>query len=432
MKKIFSVTVINIWLVFILNQIYAGTPADTSFARGADIGWLSQMESRGYVFKNDSGIQKDCMIILKEHGINSLRFRVWVNPTGGGCNKDDVAAMAERAKNLGFRIMIDFHYSDSWADPGKQNKPAAWSNHTFEELLDDIYAHTYNVLDTLKSLGVTPTWVQIGNETNDGMLWPDGRASLSMSNFAKMVISGYNAIKAVDSTIQAIVQLSNGHNSSMYRWMFDGLKNNGARWDIIGMSVYPKWADLDWQTDIQYSIANMQGLITRYGTKVMVCETGYEYNEPYIANNFLAELINETKSAGGLGVFYWEPECYNWAGYSMGAWDPSTKQPTIAMDAFLDIKHTDTTATGSIEILNENDGVHLFPNPLSNEYLTVKMNNPPSVTRVRIYSVNGQPLREKYTSQNIVKFNNLQLSSGIYYVQISNLRQKEMRILIVK
>jgi arabinogalactan endo-1,4-beta-galactosidase len=415
----------------ITNGNCAGAQIDTSFANGADIGWLSQMESDGYVFYNGEGIQKDCMEILKELGINSLRFRVWFDPRNRWCGKNDVATMAKRADQMGFRIMIDFHYSDSWADPGKQTKPSAWSGHTFDELLDDITNHTTDVLDTLKSLGITPEWVQIGNETNNGMLWPDGRASTNMNHYAKMVKSGYDAIKAVDSTIQAIVQLSNGHDTSMYRWMFDGLKNNGAKWDIVGMSVYPEWAHLNWETDVQLSVANMKDLITRYNTKVMVCETGYAYNEPYTANHFLFDLIEKTKSAGGLGVFYWEPESYN-MGYNMGAWDPATKKPTLAMDAFLGIKHSEPSGMGSIEKNIPNETVELFPNPLSNEGLTVQINDPAGPARVRIYSITGQKLREQVTSQNSIVFSDLRLPPGVYFIQISNPHIKVVRKLIVK
>lgn len=429
MKKAFYITLFSIYIACATNMTYAETTVDTTFANGADIGWLSEMESEGYVFKNDSGIQKDCMVILQEHGINALRFRVWVNPQDGWCSKKDVATMVKRAHDMGFRIMIDFHYSDYWADPGQQLKPAAWADHSFAELLTDIYDHTYEVLDTLKLIGATPTWVQIGNETNNGMLWPDGRASTSMSNFANMVISGYNAIKAVDSSIQAIVQLSNGHDDGLYRWMFDGLKNNGAKWDIIGMSVYPKWAQLDWETDVQLSIANMKDLITRYNTKVMVCETGYDYNKPYEANNFLVDLIEKTKAEGGLGIFYWEPECYNWAGYRMGAWNPSNKQPTIAMDAFLGIKHI---ASGTGEIMNTDEAVYMYPNPLSNENLIVEFNNTVGTTRVDIYSLNGRLLHKTYTHRNRVVFNDLKLPSGLYFIQITNRNLKEMRKLVIK
>ncbi|MEJ2193755.1 MAG: glycosyl hydrolase 53 family protein [Ignavibacteriaceae bacterium] len=304
------------------------------FANGADIGWLSEMEDAGRIFNNDDGITKNCMEILKEEGFNALRFRVWVNPSINYCNKQDVAYMSHRADSMGFSVMLDFHFSDTWADPGHQTKPAAWASHSVSQLYTDIYDHVYDVLDTLKSIGVTPKWVQLGNETNNGMLWEDGRASTNMDQFAAMISSGYDAVKAIDSTIQVIVHLSNGHNNDLYRWMFDGLRDNGANWDIIGMSVYPYWAGLSWQEDNALALTNMQDMISRYQTKVMVCEAGYVNNQPVEAYHYLIDLIEKTKSVGGLGVFYWEPECYSWHGYDMGAWDPVTKQPTVALDAF--------------------------------------------------------------------------------------------------
>ncbi len=199
----------------------------------------------------------------------------------------DVATMAHRADSMGLMVMLDFHYSDTWADPGHQTKPAAWKNDPLSKLLTDIYNHTYDVLDTLKQLGITPKWVQVGNETNNGMLWPDGTATTNMPNFASMVTSGYNAIKAIDSSILAIVHLSSGDDNSMYRWMFDGLKSNSAKWDVIGMSQYPYWANLPWTADDNECLANMKDMISRYQKKVMIVETGYVYNQPIAANNFL-------------------------------------------------------------------------------------------------------------------------------------------------
>jgi len=314
-------------------------------AGGADIGWLSQMEAQGYVFRDNAGVQRNCLDILKGKGMNALRFRVWVNPAGVYCSKRDVAYMAHRADSAGFKVMLDFHCSDTWADPGHQTKPAAWASDSFPQLQADLYNHVYGVLDTLRSLGVRPAWVQIGNETNDGMLWEDGRASTHMSNFAALIQSGYNAVKAIDSSIQVIVHLSNGHDDAMFRRIFDGLKSNGAHWDIIGMSVYPYWAGLPWATDDSLALITMQDMITRYQTKVMVVETGYLYNQAATAKQFLLDLIARTESAGGLGVFYWEPESYSWMGYNLGAWDPSSKQPTIALDAFLSITGADRPVT---------------------------------------------------------------------------------------
>ena len=128
-----------------------------------------------------------------------------------------------------------------------------------------------------------------------------------MSNFAELIKSGYDAVKAIDTTIQVIVHLSDGHDRDLYRWIFDGLKNNGAKWDIIGMSVYPHWANLPWAVDDSLALITMKDMISRYNTKVMVCEAGFSYDQPVEANHYLLDLIEKTKSVGGLGVFYWEP-----------------------------------------------------------------------------------------------------------------------------
>ncbi|RKR83560.1 arabinogalactan endo-1,4-beta-galactosidase [Mucilaginibacter gracilis] len=315
------------------NTATIGLPS--TFAKGADVGWLTQMEATGYKFYNSSGVQQDCLQILKDKGINAIRLRVWVNPTDGWCNKADVLAKAIRAKNMGFRIMIDFHYADSWADPGKQPKPAAWVGQDINALKTSVYNHTLDVLNTLQANNITPEWVQVGNETNDGMLWEEGRASKSMANFAALINSGCSAVKAANSSIKVIVHISNGFDNSLFRWMFDGLKANGANYDVIGMSLYPSttnWADLDNQC-----LVNMNDMVSRYGKPVMICEIGMDYASPTTSKAFITDMItkvNSVSGGNGLGVFYWEPECYNWQGYNLGAFDLSGK-PTVAMDAFL-------------------------------------------------------------------------------------------------
>jgi arabinogalactan endo-1,4-beta-galactosidase len=310
-------------------------PVNNNIAKGADISWLTQMEASGMKFYNSSGTEEDCMKILKDLGMNSIRLRVWVHPTDGWCNTADVVAKAVRAKNLGMKILIDFHYSDWWADPGKQNKPAAWAGEDFAALKQSLVDHTTSVLDSLKANGVTPEWVQVGNETNDGMLWEDGRASKSMSNFAQLIDAGYNAIKSVDTSIKVIVHISNGFNNSLFRWIFDGLKSNGAHWDIIGMSLYPSASD--WATLNTRCLANMNDMISRYNKDVMIVEVGMPWDQANVCKSFLTDLISKVKSVKdgrGLGVFYWEPECYNnWQGYKLGAFDNSGR-PTAALDAF--------------------------------------------------------------------------------------------------
>ncbi len=306
------------------------------FAKGADVGWLSEMEAAGRKFYNSAGEQQNCFDVLKSKGINSIRLRVWVNPTDGWNNKADVVAKAVRAKNKGFRIMIDFHYSDTWADPGHQTKPAAWANYTLDQLCTAVYNHTYEVLSTLKTNGIVPEWVQTGNETDNGLLWPTAKLTETggPAAYVKIINSGYDAVKAVDTTMKTIVHVSNGNKNGLFRWNFDILKNGGAKWDIIGMSSYPSVND--WISHNNNVLANMQDLVARYGKPVMISEIGMDVNAAQTCKDMLTDLMTKVNSLdnNGLGVFYWEPEAYNWNNYALVAFDKSGK-PTIAMDAFL-------------------------------------------------------------------------------------------------
>jgi arabinogalactan endo-1,4-beta-galactosidase len=306
-----------------------------SFAKGADISWITEQEASNIKFYNSAGIQKDIFAILKEQGMNTIRLRVWVNPTDGWNNKADVLAKALRAKAAGMRIMIDFHYSDSWADPGKQFTPTAWVNDDINTLKTKVYNHTVDVLNTLKTNNIIPEWVQVGNETNDGMLWPLGKASTNMANFAALVQSGYTAVKSVDNTIKVIVHISNGYDNTLFRWIFDGLKANNTQYDVIGMSLYPSASN--WQTYNSQTLENMDDMVSRYNKEVMMVEIGMPANIPATCQNFIADLINKVASVNnnkGLGVLYWEPQAYNgWKSYGLGAFETSGK-PTIALDAF--------------------------------------------------------------------------------------------------
>ena len=310
----------------------------TLFAYGSDVSWVTQMEASNYKFYNSSGTQQDLFTILKGLGITSIRLRVWVNPSAGWNNITDVVAKAKRAAAAGMNILIDFHYSDTWADPGDQTKPAAWTSYSTSTLISTVYSYTYGALNTLKSNGITPTWVQVGNETSDGMLWQDGRASVSATNFqtfASMVLNGYNAVKAVFPSAKVIVHVANGFNNTTTRWIFDGLKTYGAKWDICGFSIYPTTSN--WSTIDNECLTNMNDMVSRYGKQVMICEAGMDVTAPSTCNAFLTDLIAKVKSVSGgngLGLFYWEPEAYNsWQGYTMGAFD-ATGKPTAAMNAF--------------------------------------------------------------------------------------------------
>jgi arabinogalactan endo-1,4-beta-galactosidase len=342
MKKnwFLSASVLLLWTIVFSGSCKSDKPAPspnpgTSFAKGADIGWLTEMEAAGKKFYNAAGTEMECIALLKSLGMNSIRLRVWVNPSGGWNNAADVLAKATRAKNAGMRIMIDFHYSDTWADPGQQAIPAAWATQTLTELQTSVYNHTFSVLTSLKNNGIVPEWVQVGNETNNGMLWPTGKASTSMSNFASLVKQGYSAVKAVDPSIKVILHLSNGNDNNLYRWIFDGMISNGANWDIIGMSLYPE--PTDWATRNSQCLSNINDMISRYGREVMITEVGMSWDQADACRSFITDLITKAKAVSGnkvLGVFYWEPQSYgNWQGYTKGAFDNSGK-PTIALNAF--------------------------------------------------------------------------------------------------
>lgn len=310
-------------------------PPSTYFAKGADVSWVTEMEAAGKKFYNNNGTEQDLFLILKNLGMNTIRLRVWVNPANGWNNKADVVAKALRAKNQGMKIIIDFHYSDSWADPGQQTKPAAWASQDINGLRASVANHTTEVLSVLKMAGVTLEWVQVGNEVNDGMLWPEGKASTNMSNFAQLVNAGYDAVKSVFPSAKVIVHLFNGWNNSLYRWLFDGLRTNGGKWDVIGISLYPSASN--WQTLNTQCWQNMNDMVARYDKEVMIVEAGMSWDQPAACKDFLADLIVKTKAVNntkGVGVLYWEPEAYgNWQGYTLGAFDNSGK-PTAALNAF--------------------------------------------------------------------------------------------------
>lgn len=307
----------------------------TGFAKGADVSWLTEMEQSGIKFYDDNDREKECMALLRELGMNSIRLRVWVDPVDGWCNKSDLLVKAFRANNLGMRLMIDFHYSDTWADPGQQTKPAAWADMDMEELQEAVAGHTKEVLNELKAYDITPEWVQVGNETGDGMLWEEGKASVNMGNYAKLNNAGYDAVKEVFPDAKVIVHLHGGNDNDLYRWLFDGLKNNGGKWDVIGMSLYP--AVDSWRQMVSDCVANMRDMISRYDSEVMVCEVGMPWDEAEACHDFLADLITNAKAIEDdrcLGVFYWEPQSYGgWKEYTLGAFDENGR-PTVALDAF--------------------------------------------------------------------------------------------------
>lgn len=317
---------------------------DDHLAKGGDISWLPQMEASNYTFYNDKGEPEDCFKILKDHGINSVRLRTWVNPSNhpqsGHCSMEETVAMAKRAKDWGMKIMINFHYSDSWADPGKQNKPKDWEGLNLEELKQVLYDYTYDVMDALKKEGISPEWVQLGNEIPTGMIHPEGHTD-NWPQLVALLNRGYDAVKEVSPSSKIILHVDQGNDNERFRWWFDNAEEHGAQYDIIGMSFYPWWLDgkPDYTEVIDDLGENLIDMVNRYNKDVMVVEVGGEDIRPQNTYDMLSAVIQKVREVPnnrGLGVFYWEPQgARSWSHYALSAWG-SDGRPTKAMDAFLD------------------------------------------------------------------------------------------------
>ena len=345
-------------------------PEVVDFYKGADISWVTELESKGHKFYNANGDERECTALMKEYGMNAIRLRVWVDPSkhDNWCNQEDLLVKAKRAKALGMEVMVDFHYSDWWADPAKQNIPASWKGHSYEEMKKDLANHTKEVLQFLKNNGITPKWVQVGNETTNGMLWSVktneqgweikdengnttitesmGHATRNPEQYAGFFKAGYEAVKEIFPDAIVIVHLDNGWDENLYNWNLDILKNNGAKFDMIGMSLYPYWSEIYHGKSAEVTIggcmANIKKMKAKYGCDVMIVETGMlcadeqgklastsVLEEGY---NQLTRIIKESKEVGCKGVFYWEPECKP-SQYKLGAFTEDGF-PTRIMDAF--------------------------------------------------------------------------------------------------
>lgn len=393
--------------------------------KGADVSWMTQMQASGFSWKDNNGVSKNLMPLLSEYDINAIRLRVWVNPetsaANGWCDIDDMVSKAILAQNEGMDVMVCVHYSDHWADPGQQTKPSAWNNFTIAQLETAVYNHTEQILTALNAVGITPKWVQIGNETNDGMLWPNGKASIGgFANYAKFLNAGSNAVKTFNPNIKTILHLSNGFDNGLYTWNIGGLLSNNlvfSRFDIIGMSLYPE--ESDWKLKVDQTYANMVNLKTIYNKDVMLVEVGYSNFRPDISYQFLVYAMEKTRLANGMGVFYWEPIANaNWSSYDKGAWD-NDGSPTVAMDAF---KLNATLDTNNFEKNNE---FYLYPNP-THHFLNFKSIDK-VINTVKIYNINGTLVSNHQEIATLQSLDISNLSNGIYLVKIND--EKPIKII---
>lgn len=316
-------------------------PAD--FIKGADISTLLEAEQHGAKFYNQNGQQQDAIAILKANGVNYVRLRLWVDPQdasgktygGGSNNLENTIALAKRVKALGLKLLLDFHYSDFWTDPGKQFKPKAWEKMDYPQLKTAIHDYTRDTIARFKQEGVLPDMVQIGNEINGGMLWPEGKSWGQgggefdrLAGLLNAAISGLKENLTGGEQVKIMLHLAEGTKNDTFRWWFDEIAKRGVPFDIIGLSMYTYW-----NGPISALKANMDDISRRYNKDVIVVEAAYGYTLDNCDNAENSFQAKEEKDGGypgtvqgqydyihdlmqsvidvpdhrGKGIFYWEP-----------------------------------------------------------------------------------------------------------------------------
>ncbi|MGN0374286.1 MAG: arabinogalactan endo-beta-1,4-galactanase [Butyrivibrio sp.] len=313
------------------------------YIKGMDLSTLEEVEKCGGRFF-DNGVNKDVFDILKDYDVNYVRLRLWNDPYaedgkpyGAGTNDFEVTKrLAKRALDHGMGFLLDYHYSDFWADPGKQNIPKAWQGMSVKELEKAVYDYTKDTLTILKKEGIFPTLIQVGNELSNGLLWPYGKVP-EYDNIALFVNAGIRAVRAVDSEVPIMIHLDNGGNNSLYREWFDNFIRRGEDFQVIGLSYYPFW-----HGTLEDLRNNMNDIAIRYGKDLVVAEVSMGYTMEDYAEyeklgpderkgmatrqelvdklqhpmtpegqcEFLKDLfkvIDEVPEGRGKGFFYWEP-----------------------------------------------------------------------------------------------------------------------------
>ncbi|MFC5468902.1 arabinogalactan endo-beta-1,4-galactanase [Cohnella suwonensis] len=307
-----------------------------SFLKGADISFVDEIETEGGSFF-ENGRKRDVLDILRDSGINSARLRIWNAPSFDYCNVEKTKKMAKRIKDKGLHFLLDFHYSDYWADPGKQHMPKAWEKLTFPELVDAVRDFTRDTIAELKRQGTLPDMVQIGNEITNGMIWGEGRVDgdwdtdeqwRKLGDLIEAGIRGLNEALEQEDKVPVMIHIDRGGDNAGSRKFYDRLAAMNVDYDIIGLSYYSWWhGTLEELTD------NLSDLANRYGKDIVVVEAAYPWtmtppdDQPLIFNteewlypgypantegqsawlSKLMDVIRATPGDRGIGVYYWEP-----------------------------------------------------------------------------------------------------------------------------
>jgi arabinogalactan endo-1,4-beta-galactosidase len=303
-----------------LSPLLSFYAAAAEYAIGADLSFLKQAEDQGTVFK-ENGQAKPGLQIFKEHGYNWVRLRLFHTPSRLPNNLEYTIASAKSAQALGFKFLLDYHYSDNWADPGKQTIPAAWKGKSHPELVEAVFGYTRDTIEAFRDAGVLPNMVQIGNEITPGMLWPDGKLPANWQNFAELLKAGIRGVEAGCGTNQRpriMIHIDRGADRRATKYFFDKINALGVPYDVIGQSYYP-W----WHGSLLDLRENLIFMAQEYHKDIILVEAAYcwrptEYKErsgpfpetPEGQRAFLDEvnrLVLSTPDGRGIGIFWWEP-----------------------------------------------------------------------------------------------------------------------------
>jgi arabinogalactan endo-1,4-beta-galactosidase len=329
-----------------------GLPAD--FIRGVDLSEVPWILELGGKYYYENGTEGDILDILAESGVNWIRLRVWNdpydergNPYGGGnCDLRRMASFAAKAKAKGFKVLVDFHYSDWWADPSKQYKPKAWANLTFQELVEAVYEWTYNALAYMDAQGALPDMVQVGNEINNGFLWPDGSAE-NWTQFVTLLKSAIKAVRDYNNSIKVVIHLSGHREVSFYVNYFKRLVEGGVDFDVIALSFYTYWhGTLEKLRNLVETLARefKKDVIVAEVAYAWTLENGDDHPNIFGSSNYevvggykatvqgqaslIRDVIEVVYRAGGRGIFYWGAAWipYPGAGWKTGEGNPWDNQ----------------------------------------------------------------------------------------------------------
>ena len=290
------------------------------YAIGADLSFLKSAEDRGHVFKENNEA-KPGLKIFSDHGYNWIRIRLFHTPTSLPNNLEYTIELAKSAKSMGMKFLLDYHYSDNWADPGKQFIPLAWKGMTHKQLVKAVFDYSKETITAFRTAGVMPEMVQIGNEVINGMLWPDGRIPENWDNFAELVQAGINGVNAGCDTTnrpRIMIHIDQGGNKGRTKYFFDKFNSYGIDYDYIGQSYYP-W----WHGSLLDLRQNMIFMAETYRKPIILVEVAYcssptEYRKkpapfqetPEGQKEFLDEVnkvVLNTPDNLGVGIFWWEP-----------------------------------------------------------------------------------------------------------------------------